>query len=178
LHRWVPHLTVSSSSVEGFTAKNLLLAFSRPLDELMHPPSVHPVLKPSKLVPLCLELKYCRMNHYLYFGSSGAEDSSLGTSLSYSNWLSDRPTTPTDDLQFIWRYWFLRDDCCFSFWVHSTHLENGSSVHPTVPFCCFLCVLYLPSLELNIPSLIASKYILTLNFAMHMLTCAWYVKFV
>jgi hypothetical protein len=96
LHRWVPHLTVSSSSVEGFAAKNLFLAFSRPLDELMHPPSVHPVLKPSKLLALCLELKYCRMNHCLYVGSSGAEDSSLGTSLSYSNWSSDRPTTPTD----------------------------------------------------------------------------------
>jgi hypothetical protein len=88
------------------------------------------------------------------------------------HWINRQSNQP--DCRFIWCYWFLRADRCLFSWVHPTQLEIGPSVHPTMTFCCFLCVFNLSLLELNMPSLnmpslnrpslIASKYILTLDF--------------
>jgi hypothetical protein len=59
----------------------------------------------------------------------------------------------------------------------------GSSDSVLLLFPCildlFLYFFHLPSLELNMPSLIASIYMYILSphfFAMHMLTCIWYVN--
>jgi hypothetical protein len=162
--------TIGSSDVEDFAAKILLLASSRPSDEPMHTTSVHLVLKSSKLAALYLELKDCQMNRRGGSGSSGATTSILARLCLFLidhqiERLSNQP-----DHQFIRCHYLLllrlfhSSDACRNWTVGSSDCV----------FCCFLCFFNLPSLELNIPSLniqplnipslIASKYIWSPHF--------------
>jgi hypothetical protein len=133
--------TVVSSGVEDSATKTSLLAYSRVSDEpLLHcqfircycllnrllfdlnsrtvgwtaaSPSVHPVLKTPVLAHYCL--------------------------VQTSNWIDRQPNEP--DRWFIQCYWVLWAGCYLSSLNHLTLLELGSSIHPMVPFYCFLASL-------------------------------------
>jgi hypothetical protein len=95
---------VSSSGAEDPATKSSLLAFTRPSDR--------PTLPLNQGV-----------------GSSGAKDFVLARLCLDSNWVSDRRRCPHWDRRII-RCYCLR---CSSSSTRPTLLENGSSVHPTVP---------------------------------------------
>jgi hypothetical protein len=115
-------------------------------------------------------------------GSPGAEDPAAKTSLLASTRPSDRPTLPFDQgvgssgvEGFVLARLCPYSDCrvircyclrCSSSAIHPAHLQNGSSVHPTVPiqFGLLRSVPSTPMLAFTVPSVHPMVTFLPLSF--------------